>query len=91
MSPKPQPNLVLRTAVPEDSPACGQICYDAFSTLSGAHGFPCDFPGPEAAIGVLSMMFSTPGFYVRRRKTAPESTSRSAAMLRLRRAATSAT
>jgi L-amino acid N-acyltransferase YncA len=63
MSPKPQPNLVLRTAVPEDSPACGQICYDAFSTLSGVHGFPCDFPGPEAAIGVLSMMFSNPGFY----------------------------
>ena len=63
MSPKPQPNLVLRTAVPEDSPACGQICYDAFSTISAAHAFPCDFPGPEAAIGVLSMMFSTPGFY----------------------------
>src|ERR1022692_4312825 len=63
MSPKPQPNLVLRTAVPEASPACGQICYDAFSTLSGVHGFPCDFPGPEAAIGVLSMMFSNRGFY----------------------------
>jgi GNAT superfamily N-acetyltransferase len=63
MSPKPQPNLVLRIAVPDDSPACGQICYDAFSTINAAHAFPCDFPGPEAAIGVLSMMFSTPGFY----------------------------
>jgi GNAT superfamily N-acetyltransferase len=63
MSSKPQPNLVLRTAVPEDGPACGQICYDAFSTISAAHGFPCDFPGPEHAIGVLSMMFSAPGFY----------------------------
>src|SRR6202034_3406524 len=63
MSPKPQLNLVLRNAVPEDSPACGKICYDAFSTISAAHGFPCDLPGPEAAIGVLSMMFSTPGFY----------------------------
>jgi GNAT superfamily N-acetyltransferase len=61
--PKPQPNFVLRTAVPEDSLACGQICYDAFSTISAAHGFPCDLPGPEAAVGALSMMFSTPGFY----------------------------
>jgi GNAT superfamily N-acetyltransferase len=63
MSLMPQPSLVLRTAALEDGPACGQICYDAFSTISAAHSFPCDFPGPEAAIGVLSMMFSTPGFY----------------------------
>jgi GNAT superfamily N-acetyltransferase len=46
-----------------DIPACGQICYEAFSTFNAAHGFPCDFPVPEAAKGVISMMFSTPGFY----------------------------
>jgi predicted N-acetyltransferase YhbS len=63
MSPKPQSNLMLRTAVPDDSAVCGQICYQAFSAINGAHGFPCDFPGPEAPIGVLSMMFSNPGFY----------------------------
>lgn len=63
MSLEAQPTLVLRTAVPEDAPACGRICYDAFSTISAAHGFPCDFPGPDAAAGALSMMFSTPGFY----------------------------
>jgi len=63
MSPTPQPNLIIRSAVPEDCAACGKICYDAFSTISAAHGFPCDFPGPDATIGVLSMMFSTPGFY----------------------------
>ncbi len=63
MSPKPQPNLALRGAVPDDSAVCGQICYQAFSAINEAHGFPCDFPGPEAAIGVLSMMFSNPGFY----------------------------
>jgi predicted N-acetyltransferase YhbS len=60
---KIQTGLALRPAVPEDSSVCGRICYDAFSTLNGTHGFPCDFPGPEAAIGVLSMMFSHPGFY----------------------------
>ena len=63
MQPKPQTNLKLRPAVPEDSLPCGQICYNAFFTLNRTHGFPCDFPGPDAAIGILSTMFSTPGFY----------------------------
>jgi GNAT superfamily N-acetyltransferase len=52
-----------KSAAPEDGPACGHICYDAFSTLNAAHGFPCDFPGLEATTGLLSMMFSSPGFY----------------------------
>jgi predicted N-acetyltransferase YhbS len=55
--------VIVRRARPEDAPACGQICYDAFSTLNERHGFPCDFPGPEAPTSVLSMMFSHPGFY----------------------------
>lgn len=63
MLPNPLPLVVVRAATPEDAPACGQICYDAFSTISGAHGFPCDLPVPEAGIGLLSMMFSNPGFY----------------------------
>jgi GNAT superfamily N-acetyltransferase len=63
MSSKAQPDVTIRTASAEDGPACGHICYDAFSTINAAHGFPCDFPGPEASIKVLSMMFSTPGFY----------------------------
>jgi hypothetical protein len=40
-----------------------RICFDAFSTINGAHGFPCDFPVPEAAAGVISMMFANPDFY----------------------------
>lgn len=63
MSSNTQPDVTIRTATAEDSPACGRICYDAFSTISAAHGFPCDIPAPEAAIGLLTMMFSTPGFY----------------------------
>lgn len=63
MSPKSQQEVVVRSATPDDSSACGQICYEAFSKLSAKHGFPCDFPGPEAATDVLSMMFSNPGFY----------------------------
>jgi predicted N-acetyltransferase YhbS len=61
--PNPQSQVVVRAAKPEDAAACGQICYDAFSTISQAHGFPCDFPAREAGVGMLSMMFSNPGFY----------------------------
>ncbi|SPF54109.1 GCN5-related N-acetyltransferase [Candidatus Sulfopaludibacter sp. SbA4] len=63
MSPKPLPEVVVRPATAADAPACGQICYDAFSTINQAHGFPCDFPSPEVAAGLLSRMFSNPGFY----------------------------
>jgi hypothetical protein len=63
MSRKTQPNVVVRSATPEDGPVCGRICYDAFSMISSAHGFPCDFPGPDVTTGLLSMMFSSPHFY----------------------------
>ena len=63
MSRKTRPDIVVRIAKPEDSAVCGPICFDAFSAINAAHGFPCDFPGPEASSGLLSMMFSNPGFY----------------------------
>ena len=63
MAQKTNPEVLVRTATPEDSAVCGQICYDAFSKINAAHGFPCDFPAPEAAIGAISGLFSSPGFY----------------------------
>jgi predicted N-acetyltransferase YhbS len=63
MPSKSEPQVVIRAATPADSSICGQICYEAFLKLSAKHGFPCDFPGPEAATGLLSMLFSNPGFY----------------------------
>src|SRR5579871_2906125 len=56
-------NLVIRAATPEDAPVCGRICFEAFSAINRAHGFPADFPAVEAAMGVLATMFSSPGFY----------------------------
>lgn len=58
-----QSDVTIRMATVEDALVCGQICYDAFFTISKAHGFPCDLPTPEAGLGLLTMMFSTPGFY----------------------------
>src|SRR5579864_5639887 len=57
----PEPSI--RRAVPEDAPACGQICYQAFYDINTAHNFPPDLPSPEHAIGLLSTIFSHPGFY----------------------------
>jgi predicted N-acetyltransferase YhbS len=61
--PKSAADVVIRVATPEDSAICGQICFEAFSSINATHGFPCDFPGPEAAAGVLSTMFSSDGFH----------------------------
>ncbi|MFI5394802.1 MAG: GNAT family N-acetyltransferase [Candidatus Binatia bacterium] len=56
--------VALRQGRPNDAEACGRICYEAFRHISGQHNFPQDFPDPDTAIGVLSMMLSHPGFYV---------------------------
>ena len=55
--------VVVRKARAEDAPECGRICYAAFSTINQRHGFPCDFPGPEAALGLMAMMISRPDIY----------------------------
>jgi GNAT superfamily N-acetyltransferase len=55
--------VAVRKAQPEDAPTCGRICYEAFAKISTEHAFPPDFPSVEVATGVLSMMFSHPGFY----------------------------
>jgi len=55
--------MAVRRARPEDAPACGRICYEAFTKISTQHAFPPDFPSVEVATGVLSRMFAHPGFY----------------------------
>jgi GNAT superfamily N-acetyltransferase len=55
--------VLIRRATAEDAAVCGQICYDAFSKINRDHGFPPDFPSAEAATGVISSVFSHPGFY----------------------------
>jgi predicted N-acetyltransferase YhbS len=58
-----QSPVSIRRATPEDAPACGKICYQAFSAINAEHNFPCDFPSVEAAVGMLSMMFAHPDCY----------------------------
>lgn len=54
----------LREGTPADAEVCGRICYDAFAAINAAHGFPPDFPAPEAAVHMLGMMLAHPGFHV---------------------------
>jgi GNAT superfamily N-acetyltransferase len=63
MSTSSSPEITVRTATPEDAGVCGRICYDAFAAINAAHGFPCDFSGPEAPVGLLSMMFASPACF----------------------------
>jgi GNAT superfamily N-acetyltransferase len=53
----------LRPGTPADAEICGSICYNAFKTISEAHGFTPDFPAPEVAIGLLKWMLAHPGFH----------------------------
>ena len=53
----------LRPGRAEDAAVLGQICYDAFTTISREHNFPPDFPAPEVTVGFMSMMLSQPGVY----------------------------
>ena len=57
------PFIKVRRAKPEDATLCGRVCFDAFYKISTQHGFPPDFPSPDVYVGILSMMFSHPGFY----------------------------
>ena len=55
--------IVLRRASADDSAPCGRICYEAFKSLADRHGFPPDFPSPETATGLLSMLIGHDGVY----------------------------
>ena len=53
----------IREVRKADEQMCGRILYEAFKNLAEQHNFPPDFPSPEVATGVASMLISDPGFY----------------------------
>lgn len=56
-------SISIRPITPADVNVCGRICYDAFHSINTRHGFPPDFPHPDVATGVVSMMASHPEIY----------------------------
>ena len=57
------PAITIRRARPEDAPECARICFDAFYKINADHNFPPEMPERSMPEGLLSMMFSHPGFY----------------------------
>jgi predicted N-acetyltransferase YhbS len=55
--------ITIRRATPADASICGPICFEAFRAINARHGFPDDIPNVEHATGLLSTIFSHPGFY----------------------------
>ena len=55
--------LILRTGRPDEAQDLGRICFEAFNAISKAHNFPPDFPSPEVAGGLMSMLLSHPDIY----------------------------
>lgn len=53
----------LRAGTPEDAERLGFICYEAFNTIAEHHNFPRDFPAPEMAIGLLSLLLTHKDIY----------------------------
>jgi N-acetylglutamate synthase-like GNAT family acetyltransferase len=53
----------LRRGVTADTDECGRICFDAFKVIADRHSFPWDFPSPEVAAGLLSMLLGHPRFH----------------------------
>lgn len=51
---------ILRPGTAGDAEICGQICFDAFSGISGRYGFPRDFPDVEAAVGLFRFALEQP-------------------------------
>src|SRR5215472_7181385 len=56
-------DIRIREGTPADAEMCGRICYNAFKTISEAHGFVPDFPTPEVASDVLTRMLANPKVY----------------------------
>lgn len=55
--------LIWRSGQPTEAAELGRICFEAFQAISNAHNFPPDFPSPEVATGLISMLLSRPDIY----------------------------
>ena len=56
--------VTIREARADDAGECGRICYEAFTAIANAHGFPPDFPSAEIAKGMFGGMIGRPGVHV---------------------------
>jgi predicted N-acetyltransferase YhbS len=53
----------FRPGIREDAQVCGAVFYEAFKLIAEQHNFPVDFPEPETAVGILTMILSREDVY----------------------------
>lgn len=56
-------HATFRPGIREDAQACGAIFYEAFKLIAEQHNFPVDFPQPETAVGLLTMLLAREDVY----------------------------
>ena len=56
-------DLQIRDGKTADAATCGTICYEAFRSIATEHNFKPDFPNPEVAAALVSMMLGNHGFH----------------------------
>lgn len=62
--PETAADVQIRRARAEDAALCGTICWNAFNTVADQHNAPREMPpDPQAAIDLLTTMFTNPGFH----------------------------
>jgi predicted N-acetyltransferase YhbS len=54
---------MFRPGIREDAQACAAIFYEAFKLIAEQHNFPVDFPQPETAVNLLTMVLSRNDVY----------------------------
>ena len=55
--------MQTRIATPADAETCGRIMFEAFNEIASRHGFPADFPTPDAATDLASALIADPAVY----------------------------
>ena len=55
--------MTYRQGRREDAEACGAVFHEAFKHIAEQHNFPVDFPEPETAVSILTMLLSRDDLY----------------------------
>lgn len=55
--------LLIRRPTAADAPELGRICYEAFSVIADAHGFPPDLPSAEVGAAAVGGMIASPSSF----------------------------
>ena len=56
-------SLIVRPIEQNDAEICGKIGYEAHKAISSAHGYPCEQPSEEFAVGLIRSLLGNPNSF----------------------------